>query len=152
MPNLIDAVPGVSQAKLIVGGIIAAVILVAIVSLGFYIWGLNNTIDSLEVDKKRLEADNATLTTNVDTVKNNFKVCEDSNIIQQNTVDSLKKERKDNEEAVAALAKAEQVNQTTITNLKRKLAILNADAANNGPLAKNLKETIRSIQNKESLE
>lgn len=152
MTDLIDAVPGVSQAKLVVHCAIAVGILIAIVSVCLYIWGLNNTIDGLNVDKERLTADNTQLQANVDIVKNNFKVCQDANVTQQLSIDSLLKERADNVAAVNKLAAAEQKNEKTILTLKQKLAVLNADAANNGPVANNLKETIRSIQNKENLQ
>jgi chromosome segregation ATPase len=152
MTDLIDAVPGVSQAKLAVRGAIAVGILIAIASVGLYIWGLKNANDSLTNDVNRLTADNTQLQANVDTVKSNFKICQDSNITQELTINKLLLERQENVDAVAALAKAEKANEKTILTLKQKLAVLNADAANNGPLANNLKETIRSIQNKENLQ
>lgn len=143
--SLLDAVPGVSQAKLVVAGIVLAIA----IGFGLYVWSLKDSIKDLEKEKTDLTVDKAQLTQNVATVKSNFNICLDSNATQVKTIVNLEKEREDSIKAVEELARKDASNTEAINILKKKLVKLNADAANNGPLANNLRETIRAIQNRE---
>lgn len=142
--SILDAVPGVSQAKLVGAGIC----LLGIIGLGIYIWGLKTEIHSKETKIEQLQTDNKQLTINVETVKQNFNECSNTNKSQNDTINSLLKEREDVKKAINDLSSKALKSDSTVQALRKQLADLNSDTANNGPLAKNLRETIRGIQSK----
>lgn len=140
--SILSTVSAFSRAKLILlGGVLAAIVFVVL-----YILSLKGDIKELTTERNTLSADKQLLIANNTTLKYNFSVCEDVNKTNQATIDLLNKERAEAELAVAELAEKDLSNAQAIANLKKQLELLNNDAANNGAVATNLRETIRSIQ------
>lgn len=138
-----DLIPGVSQAKLIVAGILLA----AIAGLGFTLWWQHSTINKLQADAEVYKLNAQTQKENNDTLRENYIVCSNSNKTNNATIESLTAERDDAKLAIDNLARQRRDDERRIGGLNATLDKLRKDPANNGPLAKSLRETIRGIQN-----
>ena len=141
-----DLIPGVSQAKLIMAGVVLAVM----VGVGITIVVQHKTIKGLREDIVLLEANNKTLKDNTDTLRQNYLVCSEANKSSTATIAALTAERQDALDALAALSAEQVVAANRIAQLNKLLDNLRADPANNGPVAPVLRETIRAIQEGET--
>jgi len=141
--SLLDKIPGVAQLRLL--GIGAG----AVGILSFAIWaGLRwHELQVLRRDNAILVQNNKTLQVNTDILRKDYLTCNDANMKNTETIDSLIKERDDAQKAIESLSNAQKSNTATISTLQSKLSELKKNAANNGPLAPVLRETIRGIQN-----
>ena len=137
-----DLIPGVSQVKLIITGVVLA----AVVGVGLTVYFQHKTIKGLRADITTLETNNATLKQNTDILRTNYLTCSTANQANAATIEALKAERQDALDSLAALAKDQSKSATKIDQLNRLLDNLRADPDNNGSVAPVLRETIRAIQ------
>jgi cell division protein FtsB len=138
-----NLIPGVSQAKLIIGGVVLA----ALIGVGVTIKWQHSTIQELRADKTLLEANSKTLVDNTNTLRDNYLACSTANKTTLETIAALKKERQDAIDALERLAATRRNDQFRIDSLNKLLDNLRRNPANNGPVAPVLRETIREIQN-----
>lgn len=140
---LTDMIPGVAQVKMIAAG----AMLVALLGAGIYVWHLHSEVGSLNKEVIALQTNNKILQTNVDVVKTNLQTCQEADAGNNKTITDLLNERSDAQQAVATLATRSVADKKALGALQQQLTALMKDSANDGPVAKVLKETIRSIQN-----
>lgn len=137
-----DLIPGVSQVKLIIAGVVLA----AMVGVGLTVYFQHKTIKGLREDITTLETNNATLKQNTDILRANYLTCSTTNQTNAATIEALKAERQDAVDALAALAKERQKDANRIARLNTLIDNLRNNPTNNGPVAPVLRETIRAIQ------
>ena len=139
---LTDLIPGVSQAKLIVGGMVIA----AVVGFVGWSWWTHNQLEKARADNAVLKQNVETLNGNVKTLQDNYLTCQNANATNADTIAALQKERDDAKTAVDRLASQRQRDQQRIGSLQDQINKMKQDPANNGPVAPVLRETIRGIQ------
>lgn len=133
--SITDMIPGVEQVKAAVNIAIGVAVLIG----GLYIYCEWH-------DYQEMKKNYATLQANDTTLKNNLNTCVAANSTDNKTITDLLNERADAKTAVTTLAQQQQSNVATIGALKKKLSDMEKDAKNDGPLAPDLRETIRGIE------
>lgn len=133
--SIVDMIPGVEQVKVALNIAIGAAVLIG----GLYIYCEWH-------DYQEMKQNYSTLQTNNTTLKNNLNTCVIANSTDNKTITDLLNERSDAKTAVNNLAHQQQSNVATIGALKKKLSDMENDAKNDGPLAPDLRETIRGIE------
>jgi hypothetical protein len=134
-----DLIPGWAEAKLGLS-IVLAVVILAGVGFGVY------KGYSLYEHYQQLEADNAQLVINNATLKSNVTTLEGANATDAQTIEGLKADHAAAEKVVGELAKQAEQNRQALAATQATLDKLAKDPKNNGVVAPDLRETIRSIQ------
>lgn len=143
--SLENLIPGVPQAKLIIGAIAG----IAVVAFAWWIvWMVGELGDRAE-KITLLEANVKTLETNTDTLRQNYLTCQSANSTNSETIESLITERDDAKKAIEALAIQKAKDDWYIDQLEDRIGIARRDPSQNGPLAPVLRETIRELQERQ---
>ena len=143
--SLKNLIPGVPQAKLIIGVLSGLALMAFIWWIVWMVGELGDRADKITA----LEADVKTLETNTDTLRQNYLTCQSANTTNSETIDSLIAERDDAKAAVEALAAQKAKDDLYIDRLEERIAAARRDPTQNGPLAPVLRETIREIQERQ---
>jgi seryl-tRNA synthetase len=140
--GITDLIPGVDEIKLALAGVMAAAVLGG---FGWVVWEYHD-LKTMKQENTVLIQNNKILQENDDILKGNLAKAQTANATDQATIQSLIKERNDAQTAIANLAKQKQSDVATIGALGKKLKDMEGNTANDGPLAPDLRETIRGIQ------
>ena len=143
--TLTDLIPGVSQAKLIIGSLV----ITAVVGFVGWSWWTHNQIEKSRAENAVLKQNVEILNSSVKTLQDNYLKCQRANTTNADTIAALQKERDDAKAAVSRLASQRQRDAQRIGSLQDQINRMKKDPANNGPLAPVLRETIRGIQHGE---
>lgn len=140
--SILDAIPGVGQAKLIGAGVLLAVVL----AFGGWVYYEHYEVGKLSAQNAVLVANNKELTNNASILTKNYNLCAAANGINETTINQLKTERDQAEAAIADLAKKQKESGKKLSDLQIKLNAMAKDSKNNGTLSPYLRETIRGIE------
>jgi|SRR5579859_1475522 len=142
MGLLSDLIPGVTEVKMLIALACVALALGG----GFWIKHEWDYFHRLEQNNTTLTQNNKILQENNDVLKANLNTCTGVNSTDQATIAGLIKERSDAQAAVTSLAAQQKSNVAAIGVLGKKLSDMEKNAANDGPLAPDLRETVRGIE------
>jgi len=142
MTSITDLIPGVAEVKMI----IAAACCAAVLGGGFWVKHEWDELKVLKTNNATLTENNKILQENNDVLKGNLGTCTSANSTDNATIASLIAERNAAQNAVNVLAQQQKSNVAAIGVLGKKLSDLEKNAANDGPLAPDLRETVRGIE------
>ena len=142
MGLITNLIPGVTEVKMI----IALACMTAIIGGGFWIKHERDYFHRLEQNNVTLTSNNKILQENNDVLKGNLNTCVATNTTDNTTIAGLIKERSDAKLAVDTLAAQQKSNMIAIGTLSQKLKQMEGNAANDGTLAPDLRETVRGIE------
>ena len=143
MTNILQKfIPGVPQAQLIAyaisGGLIVAFI--------WWIWWMMDELGDRKEKISMLSSNVEVLTENTDVLRQNYLQCQTANTTNNDTIESLLKERNDAQEALKRLTAQKMRDNIYIDQLEARVGIARNNPSQNGPLAPVLRDTIKDIQ------
>lgn len=139
-----------SQIKAHLNLIVASAVIGVVVAVGLYIMGIKHDLKSTTSDLTELQASYKILESNNKTLLTNVETLQDVNALNSNTINALRDERKQAEEAVASLSRKNLANIEKINDLRQLIDKLSAEPGQDAPIAPVLKRTLQEISKRGS--
>ena len=146
MSLITDALGG-TQIKAVAMTIVITLFLAGIAGVAWRIHSLKGDVATLQTQVTTLTANNKIIQENNDVLKSDLIAAQDVNATDNKTITDLLNERNDAKTAVDTLSAQSRANKQVIGTLQSNLDNLRKNPANDGVLSKDLRETIRGIQN-----